>query len=325
MEIQDDLHEENTSFSPDLPGLQTSWDSTSLGAYKRCSRKYYYEIIRGYVPRGRALPLTHGIYYHEALEHYDRALAEGMDHEDAVRSTVRALMEIAGDRAEPEKGEKRGKFTPWKTDCTKRNRENLVRNIIWCLENYKDDPAETVILANGKPAVELTFKMEIPMKAPSGENMLLCGHMDRVVNFGSELFVMDHKTTVMQPNDKYWQSYNPDNQVSLYTLASTVVLNERASGVIISVGQMLVNGVRFFRRPIHRTQGQITAWLYDTQKWIERAQRDAEAQHWPMNDTACDKYGGCPFIGICSKDPSMHKMLLKTDFTTRTWDPMKER
>ena len=315
-----DLHEKNTSFSKDIPGFQIAWDSTSLGILKTCPRKYYYEIIEGWQPKGKPLPLIFGIHYHSALETYDKAKAQGADHEDATREAIRHAMQVE----ESQDNTHDYRFMLRETDCKSRNRETLVRAIVWYLDHFKEDAAETLILANGKPAVELTFKMEIPVPAYH-EELFLCGHMDRVVRFGDSIFVMDHKTTKGYLNDFYWKQYSPNNQVSLYTLASTIVLGETARGVIINACQLAVNFCRFARRPIHRTPKQTTEWLKETQHWIEQALHFAQASHWPMNDMACDKYGGCQFRDVCSADPSMRGRLLKSGFAQRTWDPMKAR
>jgi len=35
--------------------------------------------------------------------------------------------------------------------------------------------------------------------------------------------------------------------------------------------------------------------------------------------------GGCPFRGVCSKDPASREIFLKQDFTRRVWDPLVPR
>lgn len=320
----DKLHEENKSFSSNIPGLQIAWDSTSLGMLKTCPRKYYLTMIEGWHSKSRPLPLVFGIQYHKALELFDKAKAEGLSHIEAVRIAVRHALELHDnsiDKNDPEYMSHMERTT----DCTKRNRENLVRAIIWYLDHFENDSAETLIMSNGKPAVELTFKMDFPMPAGFPEDLLLCGHMDRVVDFGGDIYVMDHKTTAMALSDYYFDGYNPDNQVSLYTVASTIVLGQQAKGVIISACQLAVGFCRFMRRPINRTKGQNAEWIKDTQHWIEQARVFAETGHWPMNDTACDKYGGCVFRDVCRADPVMRERLLKSDFTRRIWDPMQAR
>lgn len=321
METPINLHEENDSFSSETPGFQIAWDSTSLGLIKRCPRLYYYQMIEGWQPKGMALPLIFGIHYHSAMETYDKAKASGLDHKDATREAIRHALQIQEYSSEPTED---FRFLPRDTEDTYRNRETLVRAIVWYLDQFEDDAAKTVILKNGKPAVELTFKMEIPVPA-AHEPIFLCGHMDRVVEFGEQIYVMDHKTTKYQVNDRFFSSFSPNNQVSLYTLASTVVLGQSARGVIISACQLAVSFARFARRPIHRTPGQTQEWLRESQEWIENSLRMAEKNYWPMNEESCDKYGGCAFRKICSADPQMRPTLLKSDFYKRVWDPMKAR
>ncbi len=319
------IADKNNSFSPDLPGFQIAWDSTSLGALKTCPRKYFYSIIRGLQPKSKPLPLIYGIHYHAALEYYDHRAAEGMEHEEAVRVTVRYCLRLEGKLYEDDEGEDPYRYMPRETDCTKRTRENLTRSIVWYLEQYRNDPAKTVIMKNGKPAVELTFKMEIPMTSPDGSPMLLCGHMDRVVEFAGATYVMDHKTTGAAFGDRFWNGFYPNNQVSLYTLASTVVLGEDTRGVIISACQLLVNSCRFARRQIHITQSQTQEWLTEAIQWIEIAQTFAEQEYWPMNETSCGNYNGCEFRKVCSADKGLREMHLRSGFTERVWDPSKAR
>ena len=321
----DTVHERNSSFTQDIPGFQIAWDSTSLGSLKTCPRLYYYEIIRGLQPKAKPLPLIYGIHYHAALECFDKLLAQGTGHEDAVRGAVRYCLRLEGNLYEGDINEDEYRYLERDTGDTTRNRENLTRSIIWYLEQFRNDPAKTIILKNGKPAVELTFKMEIPIFAPNGDNMLLCGHMDRVVKFAGNTYVMDHKTTGSQVNEKYWKQYSPNNQVSLYTLASTVVLGETAKGVIISTCQLLVNSCRFARQQIHRTAAQTHEWLDEVQRWIGMAQVYAEQNYWPMNEASCYNFGGCDFRGVCGIDPSMRERVLQSDFRERVWDPLKSR
>ena len=48
-----------------------------------------------------------------------------------------------------------------------------------------------------------------------------------------------------------------------------------------------------------------------------------------MNDTACDKFGGCKFRSICSKSPQVREQFLRSDFVKLEekdqWNPLKSR
>src|SRR6516225_997606 len=80
--------------SPFLPNtsIQYAWDSTSLGYLKRCPRLYYYTIICGWTSTEDNVDLRFGIEYHQALQEYDTFKARGLEHNDAVRRTLRGLL-----------------------------------------------------------------------------------------------------------------------------------------------------------------------------------------------------------------------------------------
>lgn len=338
---------DNGSFSSQIPGLQIAWDSTSLGLLKECPKKYFYTMILGYV-RGTNVHLDFGLYLHSALEFFDKAKATGISYEDALDATVTEVLKMTGtniptwtcgehnhfsDNLEtcPTCGkpveliEGEFGFLPWSSNDSYKNRFTLLRTVIWYLDHFKNDVVETIILSNGKPAVELSFKMEIPLPSPEGEAYLLCGHIDRLVDFNGAPWVMDRKTTKSALDNRYFSNYSPDNQMSLYALASNVILNVPSKGVIIDGIQVAVNFSRFARGFANRTQAQLEEWLADTMTVIRQAETYADAQHWPMNDKSCDKYGGCPFREICAKDPRTREPFLKSNFTRRVWNPLEAR
>ncbi len=334
METQDDRVSEvaliettdkRAHFSKVVPGLQIAWDSTSLGDLKTCPRKYYYSNVLALRSRREATPLTFGIHYHAALEFYERQKCEGVEHEAALRATTRFLAKEMGTR-DPETGE----WTPWQSDDTKRNWFTCIRAVVWYLDQFgENDALTTVRLSNGRPAVELSFRMELPhsnLKSPDGDPILLCGHMDRVVQFNlGGIFVTDHKTTTSQISSDYFKRYSPDNQMTLYTLAARTVLHIPARGVIISGVQLAVGFTRFQRGFVHRTEHQLAEWVHDLGYFIEAARRYAETRYWPHNDKACGMYGGCVFQDVCSRDPAVRPSIIATNFERKEWNPLVAR
>ena len=47
---------------------------------------------------------------------------------------------------------------PMEFEDTIKTRFTLLRSVVWYLEQFENDPCETVILADGRPAVELSFR-----------------------------------------------------------------------------------------------------------------------------------------------------------------------
>ncbi len=327
----DQSHLTKGTVSPFLPGTQVqfAWDSTSLGLLKTCPRLYQYTMIEGWQSKDENVHLRFGQEYHSALEDYDRRKASGLSHEDAMHLAIHELL-IRTYGWETDPLTKAGKY---------KNRWSLISLVIDYLDKFEEDPAETFILEDGKPGVELSFRFELDWGPRAQEDILteprqpylLSGHLDRVVSFQDSLFVMDHKTATSTLSDYYFVQFEPSNQMTLYSLAGKIVLNAAIKGVIVDAAQIKLEdnhsvGVRRFT---YRTEGQLEEWVHDLKFWFGQAESYAEANYWPMNDTACSMWGGCKFREICSKDPGVRENFLKSKFTKlpveERWNPLKSR
>ena len=291
--------------------LQWAWDSTSLGWLKTCPRLYQYSMIEGWRAKHTKIDLAFGIEYHWGIENYDRRRLLGEDHETALHFVVREV--LARTYQHPD-------FLA--TDDTLKTRPTLIRSLVWYLEEFKEDNAKTIILANGKPAVELSFRMSLDW-GPAGERpYALSGHIDRMVEFAGQIFVMDHKTTKMTLSASYFSQFEPDNQMSLYTLASQIVWSTPTKGVIIDAAQIAVGFTKFDRAPVYRTTGQLDEWMADLHIYLAQNEQYVRDNYWPMNDKACRL---CVFKKICSKDPEVRHIFLKSDFKKLPWNPLAVR
>lgn len=325
--------------SPFLPSttLQIAWDSTSLGLFKTCPRLYQYVMLEGWSPKSESAHLRFGSEFHSALEHYDRRRTEGFDHESSLHDAVRYALENTWEY--PDGDDQTSDGTPALPNLGDRvtrykNRDTLLSLIIDYLDHFgASDPASTITLANGSPAVELSFRFELdfgPEDTPEPTPYLLCGHLDRLVNFNDEVFVMDRKTTTTTLSDYYFAQYDPSNQMTLYTIAAQVILSAPARGVIIDGCQILLDKPNAFARGFtFRTADQLSEWMTDLRVTLVYAEFLASSGYYPMNDTSCDKYGGCKFRSICSKAPSVREVFLRNDFNqlpeSERWNPLKPR
>lgn len=312
-----------------------AWDSTALGMMKTCPRLYQYQIIEGWSPPGESVHLRFGQEYHHALQDYDISKAAGVKHNDAVHDTIRELLIRTAD------------FDP---DHKVKTRSSLVRSVVWYLDQFQKEQTTTHILANGKPAVELSFRFELEWGPTNGQLQIatnapndnppqpyiLSGHLDRVVSYNDDLFVMDRKTTTSLPGSWFFSQFEPDNQMSLYSFAGQIILGSPVRGVIIDAAQIKEDETAFGRGFTFRTPAQLTEWLADLRYWLALAEQYALANYWPMNDKSCGHYRsekdnkiGCPFREICGKDPGVRETFLKTKFTkleeSAKWNPLKPR
>lgn len=324
--------------SPFLPGtkIQYAWDSTSLGYLKTCPRLYQYIMIDGWGEKDTKVHLRFGQEFHSALQDYDiyRTTEPERTHDDAVANTVLELLIRTKDYA-PDPMTRAGKY---------KSRHNLIQLVIDYLDKYVDDPAQTFILQDGTPAVELSFRFELdwePNHVAREQNIdggmmyrpqpyMLSGHLDRVVTFQDQLFVMDRKTSMTTLGPYYFNGFEPNNQMSLYTLASQVVIASPIKGVIIDAAQILLEKPNYFARGFtYRTPDQLQEWTNDLKLWLTLAEHYATMSYWPQNDTACGMYGGCKFREICSKSPQVRERFLASEFVKLPeedrWNPLKPR
>jgi len=315
---------DSTALTPFLPGtkMQWAWDSTSLGWLKECPRKYQYHMLEGYSGRSESIHLEFGILYHEALEHYERLRHDTISHDEAVRYTVREILAATWRNGRPWRG---AADLPPDDKASLKNREYLIRTIVWYLDKFKDDPAKTRLGPEGRPMVELHFQFDLSFGISPDRPYSLCGYLDRVVDFQGQPFVMDRKTTTTTLGSYYFEQYEPDNQMSFYTVASQVAFKTPVKGVIVDAAQIAVGFSRFVRSFIFKTPDQIDEWMDDTKMWLRQAEWFAEKDKWPQNDKSCHKYGGCPFREICCKSPSVRDKFLESNFERRAWNPLIPR
>jgi hypothetical protein len=273
-------------------------------------------MVQGFASRQESVHLTFGILYHSSIERYDHFRAQGLDHEMAQLRTLEWMLKATWDPKLQR---------PWISDMREKTRFTLIRTVIWYLEQFAEDAFETVILDNGRPAVELSFKVGLEFASSQGEEYTLCGHLDRVAKMNGETWILDKKTTKGPIDQEYFKKYTPDNQMSAYSFAGKIVYEMPIRGVIVDAAQVGVTFSRFGRGPVPRTDGQLGEWYNDTKTWLTLAEGFAKAQYWPQNDRFCSMYGGCAFREVCSKSPETRQEWLSRMMGQRVWDPLVSR
>lgn len=297
----------NKSF--DDSGVQWVWDATSLTLADTCLRKYQYKMLEGWSFPQRSVHLIFGGLYASALEEFYKLRAGGMSIRDALASVVRGALQASWVDGAPVEFLHNAK-----------TRENLIRTIVWYVDQFGQEEIEVVQLANGKPAVELSFTL------PVDNGWMFAGHIDRLVSYSGDKYVMDQKTTGGTISSSFFDGFNPDVQMSMYTFAGRMIYDVPVKGVIIDAAQIAVGFTRFERGFTFRSDGQLNEWYDEALGTIERTQRATRERRFPKNTTACGNYGGCEFRRICSRSPEVRKNFLAGDFVKQpTWDPLDRR
>lgn len=303
-------------------GAQYAWDATSLSWAEKCPRFYQYAMIEMWEPMRKSDHLVFGGHYAKAMERYYKYRAEGKDHEWSLTEVVWQTLHDSWEYRLDASGEPiPGSGAPWMSFDDKKTRENLIRSIVWYLEQYgEDDNLKTMVLANGKPAVELSFTL------PVDNEIIFCGHLDRVVSYGDDPYIMDQKTTGSTITPRFFDQFSPDSQMSLYTFCGRAILGNPIKGVVIDGAQIAVGFTRYERGFTFRTEAQLEEWYENTLLTIATTQRYTFEDKFPMNPQSCGNYGGCQFRNVCNKDPALRKNYLAADFKKRKqWNPLERR
>lgn len=309
----------NSSFDS---GGQFIWDSTSLKLATTCLRKYRYQMIDGWASLNPSPHLIFGGHYATALEHYHKRVALGESHDTALVGVIEETMVATWtyDRAEdgsliPETG------APWQSFDSVKTRENLIRTIVWYLEEFgPDDSMQTYILSDGTPAVEYSFKV------PLDHGFVYSGHIDRLVTYADEVYVTDNKTTKSAISPYFFRNFDLDIQMSGYTFAGRVIYDLPVKGVIIDAAQIAVGFTRFGRAPTMRSVDQLDEWLEETYDTVARARKAYTDENFPRNLTSCSDYGGCMFREVCSVPRAHRESFLRGNFEKRApWNPAEPR
>lgn len=325
----------NQSFTD---GVQFAWDSTSMTLAEECLYKYKLRMLEGWRPRSLSTHLFFGGIYASCLEHYHKYRAEGTEHEEALYKIIREAMikTWTYDACEPCMGcgKQRDLETdcascngtgvaggkPWVSDHNTKTRENLVRTIVWYFEQFRDDPCKTVVLSDGRAAVEYSVRL------PVDDGIIFSGHLDRLVDYSDKLYIQDQKTTASTITPRYFEAYNPNTQMSNYTFMGKAIFGLPVKGVMIDAAQIAVGFSRFERAFIFMDEGSLNEWYDDTMYHIKRAQQATRENYFPKNRSSCHKFAGCEFRGVCNKSPLVRKNFLKAEFEQQPiWDPLAIR
>jgi hypothetical protein len=322
-------------------GVQWAWDATSIKLAIECPRKYYYKNLCGWRPTNLSPHLKFGQHYATALEHYFKhRLLEDLDHEQSLTAVIHEALidtwdykwEEVSEEAEEENGLAKTKSSrrrvpgsgyAWQSSDVNKTRENLIRTIVWYLDEFQldgRDPTKVAVLDDGAPAVELSFQL------PVDNDITFCGHLDRLVLMDDIPYVMDQKTSKSTIAQYWFDQFKPDDQMSLYTFAGSAIFATPVAGVIIDAAQIAVGFSRFERGFTHRTQDELNEWYDMTMTNIQTIQAYTRENNFPMRSTSCGNYGGCEFRRVCAMSPQFRDQALRADFKKeRRWDPLERR
>ena len=297
---------------PDFPMI---FDNSMRSAFVECPRKFYWEYMHHFKPRGESVHLHAGKAWAHALETTRRLYYEhGLPPLQCVATGLEALVSAYGNFTPPERGSGAAKSL-----------DRLVEAFAyyWNAFPLDKDPAQPYRGKDGKPMVEFSFALPIDEKRlrhpVTDEPILYTGRADMIATYAGGVSIYDDKTTSAL-GAQWANQWNRRAQFTGYTWAA------QAFG--IPVTQVLIRGIAILKTEIKhadcitvRTPHHVTEWREQFIRDVQRAMDAWEEGYWDVNlADACSSFGGCMFVQPCmSNDPTPW---LEGQFIRRVWNPL---
>lgn len=209
-------------------------------------------------------------------------------------------------------------------ESTKKNRVSLLRVLTWWMLDQPEELEDGVhpyTFPDGTVAVEHSFTLPIPRSTPSGTQYTLSGHLDDISEFGLEHYIADNKTTGTTMA-KAIAGYSPHYQIDTYDMVGSILWPDLIDGVMIDMAQLTVDGAKFGRTFLRKTEGLREEHWQTIDHYLKMAEEYATSNYWPMNKAAC---WNCPFATICSIDPGQRQRYLDAMPKREQWNPLIPR
>lgn len=324
-------------------------DSSKMGDFMACPRKYFYAHIMGLKPAKISVHLVAGAGIHDALEHI--AIHANSDKDDATLLEESFALHMKAWR---------GGFSEREDSMFK---EKGPANIHKMLEKY--------IRLHRQPNWKV-LGTEISGLAPIGPDRNIVGRLDMVVrrNEDDQIMLVDHKTTTRmtqiyreqwtlnhQMNAYLHMLYGLYNDTEIYGgIINAIILRyepepeplflEDGSPDLYKVGPKKGTqkvkvykgqGTEFMHIPFTKTKDDMLRWLSQMNAWYESIEdnfirlADTSAEDdmlhaFPMNTGACTNYNSlCPYHGFCQTYSNPIQLYEREDlppgFKQEYWDP----
>jgi len=313
----------------DIIPQQDEWriiDSTKLGCYMQCPRKYFYQYLLGWQPREPNIHLVFGTAWHLAAEHllkeqYAESSVEGAQF--AFFNYFREYFDSSRDR-----------------DFEPKSMANALASIASYAKKFKSDVVNYSCLGTEiagvvmiGPKHPMAFRIDAILEE---QNYSLGGH--------NQVIILDHKTS--QRRMYYWQDE--------WKMSTQILLYIHVANCIHGMNEGIVKGARirgaFFYKakpteyeeaPVYRTLSQMQAWLTSTRAHYDLLMSDMrillnddsvehdEMEAFPMNEKSCFLYNRpCEFFDFCSADgwanPLRKCERTPQSFKVRQWNPLDD-
>ena len=256
------------------------FNSSSISDYMGCPRLFYWNYIRGIVPKEKKPALEFGRVFHEVLlEWYEKNSRE--------------------------EAEKKFEQLPSMVTDTHLTKDWGISVFKEYVERYNSEAGKTLHL-------EVVFRVEIGSRIYSGT-------MDRIEDWTQQIYVDDHKTT-KSLGLSFFESHRPSPQIDGYCFACRELVGKCSGAIINGISTAKNPKDRFQRFISPRTDEEMDMWKEIFTDTTDDMMRDVERKHFPMRTCHCNRWGKCKFWELCvyyQKDEGLREKFVEQNFKIR--------
>jgi PD-(D/E)XK nuclease superfamily protein len=297
-------------------------DNFALTMFQTCPAKYFLRMREDWTSRRKSAALGFGGALHEGLAEWYRT-------GDKLKSLQ--AIDVAWPGNLP--------IDDWRT------KEKCLQVMVDYMKTYPQESFKIVGYPDA-PMIENTFTLPTGMflqckrcqdgdtSLPWEEECNSCGVarelieyggiFDGLVEFGPNMYVLEHKTTSMlgsPPHAYYFNQFRPNNQVTGYVWAGGILSGQPVGGAFINaIGINKSSPTKFARNITTRTVDDLKKWLINVRATCQQIQ-DCELRGiWPMYTGSCTMFGKCEFHDVHVLGTEREQqMWLEQQFVKQPW------
>lgn len=272
-------------------------DNFALTNFQTCPAKYELRLVKGWTSRRRSSALAFGGGFHEGLAVWYK-----------TGDLAAALTAIH------DKWDESVSIDDYRT------KEKAIQVMIDYVKRYPAESFSVVGKDAGRPMIEVPFVLDTGMVTDDGEPIEYGGIFDGLIDFNSQLWVLEHKTT-SQLGSYYFDQFKPNNQVTGYIWAAEQLSGRKVHGAIINaIGVYKTGSTKFERGMTARHPQELVEWLENVRNVCNQI-RWAEKNGFSLSTQACTLYGKCEYhsVHVLSHEVERQKRL-EQDYIQEAWD-----
>lgn len=294
------------------------FDNTRVSTAKNCLRQYYLRHKRDWVRDGKAIALSFGSCWHEAMD-----VVYGLMWTDKTDKEIHTLAVLRFNQKWVEEGYPTWEdMSPEEEDHYAPRTPGIAAEMLY---HYIDQKRPRLINHYTLISIEPPFAVPI---FPNNPNIFYIGRYDKVIreNSSGKIILVEHKTTTSYKKNgpfraDWMESWSPNSQVDGYLYSANLIYENQVKELWLDaalVHKTVHDGFKFI--PINRSFEMMNSWLYETRFWINliiaqeeeldklrRISDELKPNYMPVfpkNTGSCSHWAGCSLRDVCKMIPN---------------------